>query len=520
MSDLVFISYSRHSVDAAKRIERQLEDDFKIWRDMRDDHGILPGEDIEVKIREGVRDCMAMVWLVSRNSIVSDWCRIERDIAAELGKFIIPILVEKIERSELPQKYERIRYIDFTDDELEAILSLRRTLRRCSDGTLTETDQAVPADVEVPLYGFDNVPSQPYMLGRDVFLSDLKERIQAAVTNPSEGVFVLRGMAGLGKTTVAMSLIFDREIRSIFTDGILWAALGPDVDPTDIRSMIIGWGEKMGRLDMGRISSNDESVRAERMGKELAALLEEKRVLLIVDDVWDSAHTKMFLAGRANNPVVFTTRDRTIAQAATERARNRIELPKLDEAAAWALFEAHAPTVAADFKDESLKLIRELEGLPLSIYVAGVMLQEEWEIGGETEMESLFADLYTGEALIRSLRSRGDGHDEEDSVLAVIERSVNRLSEETRRAYALLSQLEAKPATFDISKAAILWRMDESQTGPIIRTLMKRGMLERIDRRRYEMHMLFHAHAKMIYDTEYRGTMTEAFKEDDIDFDF
>ena len=53
----------------------------------------------------------------------------------------------------------------------------------------------------------------------------------------------LRGMGGIGKTTLAIALGRLEMLPRLFPDGVLWAALGPS--PT-IRILLDGWGRALG----------------------------------------------------------------------------------------------------------------------------------------------------------------------------------------------------------------------------------------------------------------------------------
>lgn len=515
--DMVFISYSRRrDTEIARRIESALEAEFNVWRDERDENGIAPGAEFEGVIMSAIQDSWCVLFLVSSRSIASDWCRSELMYALNLNKAIIPIMVDDgVEPHEIPLRLQRRNYIDFTLDELDAITKLQKALRNQRDGTIsTTTTDAVAQTINTPLIGLEQ--GEPYMVGRDKTIDSLKQRLNIGGRQATDAVFAINGMAGLGKTTVALGLVYDAEVQRMFPDGILWAALGPDVDPTDIRGMIAGWGDALGKPDLTNLSGDNEADRVEFVAKKLTELLSNKRVLLVVDDVWEASHLDMFRLGRANNPMIFTTRDRELAVGNTAMPDHRLDLPHLTFAPSWKLFTDYAPSVSAEFEKPSKALVTALEGLPLTILVGGRTAEGEYVLGATPdEMIALFEDLATGTALVRTDKQSTAISNMESTVRELVARSVNRLDDDCRRAFALLSQIEAKPATFDDREAAALWNVDNAPT--IRRTLMSRGLLERADAQRFQIHMLLHAYAGQLYAEEFADLEED---DDGDDFDF
>jgi len=77
-----FVSYSRKDLPFAKRLQERLESRaIQCWRD---DHEILPGEDIEIVVRRNIERCDRMLLCCSEHSMGSKW--VEREIEAALQK--------------------------------------------------------------------------------------------------------------------------------------------------------------------------------------------------------------------------------------------------------------------------------------------------------------------------------------------------------------------------------------------------------------------------------------------------
>jgi hypothetical protein len=90
----------------------------------------------------------------------------------------------------------------------------------------------------------------------------------------------LVGAAGSGKTVLAIGLCRDQLVLDEFEDGILWARLGENPDPsTSVRALYTAL-------------TGDKSSFQEREIAELALAraLEDRSCLMVIDDVWDPAH--------------------------------------------------------------------------------------------------------------------------------------------------------------------------------------------------------------------------------------
>lgn len=109
----VFISYSRLD---ERWVNERLIPFFRITPALRDVRYLLDtehfefGADFEEEINKALRNSKAVISVLSRNYLESDWATAE-NLAA---KRIIPILIE---RCDLPITLSRQIYLDFTEDE-------------------------------------------------------------------------------------------------------------------------------------------------------------------------------------------------------------------------------------------------------------------------------------------------------------------------------------------------------------------------------------------------------------------
>lgn len=109
----VFISYSRLD---EKWVNEKLIPHFRLTPALRDVRYLLDtehfefGADFEEEINKALRSSKAVISVLSKNYLDSDWATAE-NLAA---KRIIPILIEKCD---LPTSLSRQIYLDFTGDE-------------------------------------------------------------------------------------------------------------------------------------------------------------------------------------------------------------------------------------------------------------------------------------------------------------------------------------------------------------------------------------------------------------------
>jgi hypothetical protein len=338
-------------------------------------------------------------------------------------------------------------------------------------------------------------PMPSLIVGREEALLELKRRLgvgskkQEAVA--IQVVTAVRGWPGVGKTTVAAALAHDPEIRKAFHDGVLWTSLSlkPDGQSPDILSQLATWGRALGTDDLLRCRDIAEAT------KLLAGLLRNKRMLLIVDDAWEAEHVVPFQAGGAGCAMLVTTRINTVAQAIAPTPDAIYKLAVLTEEKAIELLGRLAPTVVAANPEESLKLVRELEGLPLAIQVAGHLLNVEAAYG--FGVSQLLGELQTGARLLeaKAPADRADlANQTTPTVAALLQQSTQRLDPEIRERFAFLGAFAPKPATFDLRAMKAVWQVDDPK--PTVRILVDRGLLEWVEKTdRYQMHALLVLHA-------------------------
>jgi hypothetical protein len=128
------------------------------------------------------------------------------------------------------------------------------------------------------------------LVGQEKHLEELKKLLglpQEGVPGSSEvdefkvvGIVGVKGMGGVGKTTMALRLHNDRDVREWFTGGVLWLEVGQNASNEKI--------QRLQKVILERMGNVQEDPDNPRRGRELIRQrLTGKRVLICLDDVWE-----------------------------------------------------------------------------------------------------------------------------------------------------------------------------------------------------------------------------------------
>ena len=115
---MVFLSYAQEDRATMEKIRALLRrEGITVWTNTTDIH---TGEDFVNSFKRGIEKADNLVYLLSPDSIKSNYTQQELDLAVYLNKRIIPLLVQKTDNLELPFCLQDLQYIDFTDNFTEA----------------------------------------------------------------------------------------------------------------------------------------------------------------------------------------------------------------------------------------------------------------------------------------------------------------------------------------------------------------------------------------------------------------
>jgi tetratricopeptide (TPR) repeat protein len=334
-------------------------------------------------------------------------------------------------------------------------------------------------------------PLPSFIIGRNEALTEIKERL--GIGRPEmRAITVIQGWPGVGKSSIVATLAHQQDIAQQFANGVLWASLGED--PSILAQLSI-WADAL------HISGAARAGKIEEVSAQLTAALRDKRILLIVDDVWRTEHVAPFRVGGQMCAMVVTTRLNDVAIALAPTASDLYRLPVLADHAALELLSQLTPETTAQYLDEARELVHNLEGLPLAIHVAGRLLHSEARLGWG--VRELLLEIRMGAALLGA-NIPSDmfdaSADTTPTVAALLKRSTDGLDAETRRCFAYLGLFVPKPATFDLDAMAVAWNVADPR--PRARILVSRGLLEPVGGGRFQMHSLLVLHARSLLEGE------------------
>lgn len=332
-------------------------------------------------------------------------------------------------------------------------------------------------------------PIPRVFIGREDALQDVRRLLIANQRGTNrENITVVRGWPGVGKTSLVGAVGHDAEIAETFKDGVLWISL--EQKPNVITEMA-RWGRALGSEEILKAPTVRDAT------AQLAALLSKRQMLLIVDDVWETEHAAPFTdAAGEQCSVMITTRLPKVAEAITTDPNRTYNLPVLTEEFALMVLRILVPDVVAQNERDCVKLVRDLEYLPLALHVAAGLLRSEANLGWG--VAGLIKKIREGTELMNTPapKDRIGKSGVIPSVASLLQRSTDVLDEEIRDCFICLGAFAPKPAHFNLHALQAVWQVDDPK--PVVRQLVGHGLLEPVGRGRFQMHRILVDHARSL----------------------
>ncbi len=256
-------------------------------------------------------------------------------------------------------------------------------------------------------------PEPPHHLPRPEDLAALKRILLEESSHlglTGAGKAGLHGMGGIGKTVLAGVLAADAEVEAAFPDGIFWLTVGQTPRLEELQSQLAG--------ALGEPSAVVGSVLEGK--RVLQGCLKDRRVLVVLDDVWENAHALAFDVFQAPAQVLVTTRNAQILSR-FGAAEHRVDL--LSEAASLELLASWAGCECAALPAIAQEVAKACGYLPLALAMVGAMVRRRptgWEDAlvrlGRVQLDKLersFED-YPYPNLLRALAASVEALEEED----------------------------------------------------------------------------------------------------------
>jgi DNA-binding SARP family transcriptional activator/Tfp pilus assembly protein PilF len=346
-------------------------------------------------------------------------------------------------------------------------------------GGATAVPRQLPADIST-------------FTGRDAELAELESLARSADPPRALVISAIDGMAGVGKTTLAVHAA--NRLADRFTDGQLFVDLHgftqgvPPVDPTDaLDRMLRSLGVP------GEQIPQDRDARAALYRTRLAG----RSMLIVLDNAATEAQVRPLLPGAGGCLVLVTSRAKLAGLADAEP----LSLDVLPPDDALVLFRraAGAQRVADQPPQVLAEIVRLCGHLPLAIRVAAARLRtrSNWTAARLAERlrdhQHRLAELSVGGL----------------SVTAAIDLSYRQLPEDGQRMYRLLG-LHPGP-DFDLHAAAVLAGVSTRDADRVLDGLVDTHLLQESGAGRYHFHDLLRAHAGAAPETGSREALSRLF---------
>lgn len=379
-------------------------------------------------------------------------------------------------RVEKPQAWQSIvrllAVLHLDEGEASAVLKAAghppiaalRPLVEAEERALLQAWQPPPVAAPSARSPFQAIADVPYLVGRKGELAQVAAWLRAGERS------VIQGLPGVGKTALAARLAY--RLRPHFPDGVLWARLAA----SDPMSVLSTFARAYGADVDGVASLADRS-------RVVRDLLADKRALLVLDDVEDSAQVEALLPPSGRCAVLLTTRRQNLRVA---RGARRLTLRPFSPAnnAGRQLFTQILGEARVQAEATLFDQIAHLLGhLPLALLIVASRLA--WEPGWETA--DFLRRLQQRAERLPALRYEGEG------VAAAFALSVDPLPEAQRRFFAVLAAFAGDD--FDAAAAAAAAGIADDAAGDHLRALYARSLVQTPRSGRYSLHPLLRDYA-------------------------
>ena len=163
----VFISYSRRNEPVVRSLAKDIEE---LGHDVWFDKELSGGQVWWDRILESIRGCDFFVFALAQPSLDSIACKLEADYAEDLGKTVLPILVDDgVSTNLLRPALSKIQHVDYRQQDRNALLSLMKSFSHLPPAGPLPDPLPTPPDAPIS------------------YLSTLAERVSAAASLDYEG---------------------------------------------------------------------------------------------------------------------------------------------------------------------------------------------------------------------------------------------------------------------------------------------------------------------------------------------
>lgn len=340
---------------------------------------------------------------------------------------------------------------DVLDDLLRALGVEGPALGRWADALERASASDTPAPTASAAPKASTMPRAPRQLwGRDETLDVLTTELTA--TGPQGPLVLLTGMAGVGKT--ALALTWGARHRAHFPDGQLYVDLRgysgvePVLPAAAITRLLLALGQRPEDLPRTQDALVDH----------YRATLYARRLLLILDNAADASQVEQLVVSSPGVASLVTSRD-ALSSIVIQHGAVRVPVPPVDAPSSRRWLESSAPSLDPGSLHA---LVQGCRGLPLALQLVAERLRiDPTRATAESMALDPLATLSVPGLAIRD----------------TIGWSVDRLSAPDRAAFARLGVVPGGRFCSDMARVVL----DDPQADRVLRRLKKVGLLDEDD---------------------------------------
>ena len=296
---------------------------------------------------------------------------------------------------------------------------------RLAAGVPALLDDLAPLQADLPL----GMPA-PSAMARCVRRDDEVGVLVTSLTGASRttAVLGLRGMGGVGKTLLAAAALSEAPVREHYREGILWLPIGLNGDKRLHALLRQAADDLHNNLLVPRFGARDppeRSLDAAGLTAWIASRVAHRRVLCVLDDVWEPEVAQAFAATRM--VLLVTTRRANVASTA---GGDVINVDVVDDATARRMLAGAAGYEVDALPSHANGGLRACCGLPLALAMAGALIAHGTEWADVAAEWKAAYDEQPHDDTILQPDQRQDW-----SLQAMVKVSVERLPPELRDAY-------------------------------------------------------------------------------------
>jgi DNA-binding SARP family transcriptional activator/tetratricopeptide (TPR) repeat protein len=319
----------------------------------------------------------------------------------------------------------------------------------------------------------------PQFVGRTAELADLTAMLESASAQRTLVILAIAGMAGVGKTALAMQ--WAHRVADRFPDGQLHVNLrGYDPgQPVSAGYALAGFLRSLG------VAEQDIPAETPERAARYRSLLAGRRMLIMIDNAADAEQVRPLLPGSPSCVTVVTSRDALAGLVARDGAR-RLDLGLPPPAEAVGLLRVLIGERAYAEPEATVTLAGYCARLPLALRVAA----ERAAASPAASLAEVTSELADQQERLDVLDAAGDPL---TAVRAVFSWSVRHLDDQAARAFRLLGLHPG--GDFDVYAAAALTDTTLRQARWRLNRLARAHLIQPAGTGRYGLPDLLRAYA-------------------------